>query len=166
MSSRLSDPCSGNTGGDDRVSAKDRLSVQTQHTSKAGQADSTSNSKRLQEVEIRYLEDTPIPPQAGITTRPSCSNVFDSGRLGPCERSPIRTLSEDRIHVSLRCPNQRVVIWKMIPSSLIYQCLRKRKGRESWIKLRKREQGLAQARGLLLKEVESQKPMNLLVGSF
>lgn len=33
------------------------------------------------------------------TTAPS---VFNSNRLGPCERSPIRTLSEDRIHVSLR----------------------------------------------------------------
>lgn len=48
------------------------------------------------------MEDTPAPPNAIASTRPSSSTVFDSGRLGPCERSPIRTLSEDRIHVSLR----------------------------------------------------------------
>ena len=28
--------------------------------------------------------------------------MFEAGRLDPCERSPIRTLSEDRFHVSLR----------------------------------------------------------------
>lgn len=35
-------------------------------------------------------------------TRPSSSKIFDSGRLGFGDRSPIRTLSEDRVHVSLR----------------------------------------------------------------
>ncbi|KAL0696931.1 hypothetical protein Bca4012_064111 [Brassica carinata] len=102
ISSRLSDPRPENVGSEDRVSTKERLSVQTQRTSKTCQADSSSNSKRLQEAETRYLEITPIPPQAFITTCPSSSNVFESGRLGPCERSPIRTLSEDQIHVSLR----------------------------------------------------------------
>ncbi|CAN7067084.1 unnamed protein product, partial [Brassica rapa subsp. trilocularis] len=102
ISSRLSDPRTDNAGSEGRASAKDRLSVQTQRTSKSGHSGATSNSKRLQEVEVRYLEDTPVAPQTLITTRPSSSNVFDSGRLGICERSPIRTLSEDRIHVSLR----------------------------------------------------------------
>lgn len=32
----------------------------------------------------------------------SSSNIFETCRLGPCERSPIKTLSEDRIHVSRR----------------------------------------------------------------
>lgn len=41
-------------------------------------------------------------------TRPSSSNIFESGRIGPCDRSPIRTLSEDRIHVSLRLGPLRV----------------------------------------------------------
>lgn len=39
---------------------------------------------------------------AATITRPSSSAYFDSNRLGPCGRSPIRTLSEDRVHVSLR----------------------------------------------------------------
>nr|VDC98865.1 unnamed protein product [Brassica oleracea] len=41
-------------------------------------------------------------PSIDSITRPSSSNVFEAGRLDPCERSPIRTLSEDRIHVYLR----------------------------------------------------------------
>lgn len=40
--------------------------------------------------------------QPAAITRPSSLNVFDSRRLGSFERSPIRTLSEDRLHVSLR----------------------------------------------------------------
>ncbi|KAL0790868.1 hypothetical protein Bca101_007114 [Brassica carinata] len=36
ISSRLSDPRSGNGSGEDRVSAKERLSVNTQRTSRAG----------------------------------------------------------------------------------------------------------------------------------
>ncbi|WZY82254.1 hypothetical protein YC2023_028638 [Brassica napus] len=44
-----------------------------------------------------------LPPRfIDSITRPSSSNIFETGRLGPSERSPIRTLSEDRIHVSLR----------------------------------------------------------------
>lgn len=43
----------------------------------------------------------PSPLNVSIT-RPSSSNVFDVNRLGPGDRSPIRSLSEDRIHVSLR----------------------------------------------------------------
>ncbi|KAF2611162.1 hypothetical protein F2Q70_00012989 [Brassica cretica] len=41
-------------------------------------------------------------PSIDSITRPLSSNVFEAGRLDPCERSPIRTLSEDRFHVSLR----------------------------------------------------------------
>ena len=39
---------------------------------------------------------------AAIITRPSSSNFLEDNRLRPCDRSPIRTLSEDRVHVSLR----------------------------------------------------------------
>lgn len=103
LASRLSDPRTREGTSEERTSAKERLSVHTRRTSRSMQeVSSSSQSKHLQDVEVRYLEDTPIPEAAGILNHPSSSNVFASGRLGPCERSPIRTLSEDRIHVSLR----------------------------------------------------------------
>ncbi|CAF2038742.1 unnamed protein product, partial [Brassica napus] len=83
ISSRLSDPRAGNVSGEERVSAKERLSVNTQRTSRAGNM------------------ELALPPRfIDSITRPSSSNIFETGRLGPSERSPIRTLSEDRIHVS------------------------------------------------------------------
>lgn len=100
--SRLSDPREKNPHSEERISARDRLSVNTQRTSQAGRTDSNPNSKNLHDVEIQEFEDTLALPTVNSNTRPSSSKVFDSGRLGPCERSPIRTLSEDRVHVSLR----------------------------------------------------------------
>lgn len=100
ISSRLSEPLSGNRSGEARVSAKERLSVNTQRIILAeeerGETEAVNNAS-LQGLEVALQS----PPNVSIT-RPSSSNVFDVARLGPGERSPIRSLSEDRIHVSLR----------------------------------------------------------------
>ena len=100
LDSRLSDPRSGNISSEERISAKERLSVNTRRTS--------GSEKIGKEVgppqENDKLPESPSPSTRAITaiTRPSSSTIFETGRLGICERSPIRTLSEDRIHVSLR----------------------------------------------------------------
>ncbi|KAG2320946.1 hypothetical protein Bca52824_014159 [Brassica carinata] len=97
LASRLS----GLQSSDDRVPAKERLSVQTQRILNEP-AQSNSGSRHRQEEITSPLEATRQSPALNALTRPSSSNVFDSDRLGICERSPIRTLIEDRIHVSLR----------------------------------------------------------------
>ncbi|KAL0737101.1 hypothetical protein Bca4012_013311 [Brassica carinata] len=102
LASRLSDPREISSRSDERISAKERLSVHTQRTSLIGRTESIVNSKQLHAVEIQEFEDALPVPVINSTARPSSSTVFDAGRLGPSERSPIRTLSEDRVHVSLR----------------------------------------------------------------
>lgn len=58
-----------------------------------------------QDLAPQNMELAPPPRFSDSITRPSSSNIFETCRLGPSERSPIRTLSKDRIHVSLRlCP--------------------------------------------------------------
>lgn len=63
-------------------------------------------SGRLQEVEIQYLEENLNIQASGGNTNPSSSKTPRSGSLmaqeGITDRSPIRSLSEDRVHVSLR----------------------------------------------------------------
>ncbi|KAL0896388.1 hypothetical protein Bca101_080349 [Brassica carinata] len=67
-----------------------------------------SDSGRLQEVNIQYLEDVlpfPTPPDL---MRPSNSKATAAGTSHPMdmqEGSPLRSLSEDRAHVSLRLGN-------------------------------------------------------------
>ncbi|KAL0877484.1 hypothetical protein Bca101_027189 [Brassica carinata] len=73
LASRLSDPRDFLDASEERIPVKDRLSIHTQRTSKSDLRESLSGSK-----------------------------IHQAGRIGPGERSPIRTLSEDRIHVSLR----------------------------------------------------------------
>ncbi|KAL0897012.1 hypothetical protein Bca101_080973 [Brassica carinata] len=102
LASRLSDPRSANPGSEERVPAKERLSVNTRRTATAEQTGESSNPRRIQDGGVFPLEDTHLPITMITPTRPSSSNVFESGRLGIGDRSPIRTLSEDRIHVSLR----------------------------------------------------------------
>lgn len=102
LASRLSDPRDCNSKSDERIPAKARLSVNTQRISFNGRTESKSTSKRLHDVEIQEFENTLPPPFVDSNTRPSSSKLLESGRLGPCDRSPIRTLSEDRVHVSLR----------------------------------------------------------------
>lgn len=105
-SSRLSEPNSGIERGENRVSAKGRLSVNTQRLSRSagervnGESELPVNPQSV--VALQQVEKTLPPHRLESITRPSSSNIFETGRLGPCERSPIRTLSEDRIHVSLR----------------------------------------------------------------
>ncbi|KAH0881765.1 hypothetical protein HID58_057861 [Brassica napus] len=102
IADRLSDPLGSNSKSEERICAKDRLSVHTQRTSLNERSESNSNSKHIHNVELQEVDENMHLPVINSITRPSSSNVFDSGRLGPSERSPIRTLSEDRIHVSLR----------------------------------------------------------------
>ncbi|KAG2290425.1 hypothetical protein Bca52824_050029 [Brassica carinata] len=102
IADHLSDPLGSNSKSEERICAKDRLSVHTQRTSLNERSESNSNSKHIHNVELQEVDENMHLPVINSITRPSSSNVFDSGRLGPSERSPIRTLSEDRIHVSLR----------------------------------------------------------------
>ncbi|KAH0861643.1 hypothetical protein HID58_089905, partial [Brassica napus] len=103
LASRLSDPLTQKSTSGERVPAKERLSVHTQRTSTPDLRDSLSGSKRRHEDGEIHMEENVLPVNNIINiTRPSSSTVFESGRLGPGDRSPIRTLSEDRIHVSLR----------------------------------------------------------------
>lgn len=99
--SRLSDPRSGGqVPSDERISAKERLSVNTLRTARAD----TSPPEIQQPLQLcaRTTEDIAPPCSPYISPQAPSTTVFNSGRLGPCERSPIRTLSEDRVHVSLR----------------------------------------------------------------
>lgn len=103
LASRLSDPREFIETSEERVPAKDRLSVQTPRTSNTDLRVSLSGARNQQETTTPVRGSTsPDPVHNLAITRPSSSIVFDSGRLGPGDRSPIRTLSEDRIHVSLR----------------------------------------------------------------
>ncbi|KAG2314403.1 hypothetical protein Bca52824_017525 [Brassica carinata] len=65
---------------------------------------SNSESNRLQDVEIQYLEDTLHTHVVDSASKPSGSRIPATERLSLPElpSSPIRTLSEDRLHVSLR----------------------------------------------------------------
>lgn len=100
LASRLSDPRSGNASSEDRVSAKERLSVNTVRTSRSSLAGSETLGS--QDSDSFAATESPLKMANTIITRPSSSHIFETGRLGPCERSPIRSLSEDRVHVSLR----------------------------------------------------------------
>lgn len=102
LASRLYDPHTDHGTSEERKSAKEHLSVHTSRTSNAKQGESNT-SGRLHDVEVQYLEEVVTPQvQPAAITRPSSLNVFDSRRLGSFERSPIRTLSENILHVSLR----------------------------------------------------------------
>lgn len=101
ISSRLSDP-RGNGSGEDRVSAKERLSVNTQRTIRSELEGRSNEGEQPPLLAPRNLEVSLPPRFCDSITCPSSSTIFETGRLGPGERSPIRTLSEDRIHVSLR----------------------------------------------------------------
>lgn len=98
MATRLSSPRGSRVSSEERLSAKIRLSVQTRRTSNVEAIDLPLHHDQADQ----NAEDSLQPLALYSITRPSSSNVFEYGRLGPCERSPIRTLSEDRLHVSLR----------------------------------------------------------------
>ncbi|KAJ4916303.1 Uncharacterized protein Rs2_01853 [Raphanus sativus] len=99
--SRLSDSRSGGKQlSEERVPAKERLSVNTSRTSQAGVLDSAP-AKNQQPLSSSRGEAL-LPVELYTSPHTTTPSVFNSNRLGPCERSPIRTLSEDRVHVSLR----------------------------------------------------------------
>ncbi|KAL0740222.1 hypothetical protein Bca4012_081735 [Brassica carinata] len=100
IASRLSDPRSAQVLSEERIPAKERLSVNTRRTSGL---DVLEPETAIAQAKDKSLVDS-VPGSGANTaiTRPSSSTIFVTGRLGPCERSSIRTLSEDRIHVSLR----------------------------------------------------------------
>lgn len=100
IASRLSDPRSANMSSEERLPAKERLSVNTRRTSGIDLSETEVTVAPLNDMLL--ADSSPGAEALTTVTRPSSSNIFGNGRLGPCERSPIRTLSEDRVHVSLR----------------------------------------------------------------
>lgn len=90
----------------ERRSALDRLSLPKERTPLLQDGAPNAESGRLQEVDIQYLEENLTVHLSGGNNVPSSSrhqeketpNPYDPGQ----DRSPIRTLSEDRLHVSLR----------------------------------------------------------------
>ncbi|KAJ4883127.1 Uncharacterized protein Rs2_33220 [Raphanus sativus] len=90
----------------DRRSALDRLSLPTERIPLLQDGVANSASGRLQEVDIQYLEDTTPRIQSGGSNVPSSSKTPIQDRVldydATQDRSPIRSLSEDRLHVSMR----------------------------------------------------------------
>ncbi|KAL0756358.1 hypothetical protein Bca101_094026 [Brassica carinata] len=89
-------------------STLNRLSLPTERIPLLQDGVANAESGRLQEVDIPYLEET-IPElalQSGEKSLPSSSRnppLVNLEQYDPSQdRSPIRTLSEDRLHVSLR----------------------------------------------------------------
>lgn len=104
---RLSDGEAHTTSGE-RRSALARISSPPTRVPLLHNGVANSDSGRLQEVNIQYLEEmfpyhtpeAPSGPSKPSSSRPPPNEpLIDAGML---ERSPIRTLSEDRAHVSLR----------------------------------------------------------------
>lgn len=93
------------TTSGERRSALERLSGAPTRVPLLQNGVANSDSGRLQEVNIQYLEDAlpyQTPPEH---MRPSSSKMVVAGSVQNPEEetgSPIRTLSEDRAHVSLR----------------------------------------------------------------
>ncbi|KAG5399507.1 hypothetical protein IGI04_014114 [Brassica rapa subsp. trilocularis] len=90
----------------ERRSALERLSHPKVRIPLLHDGFANSASGRLQEVDIQYLEDNLNHQTSGGSCRPSGSKdkrpIGEVDQQGFTDRSPIRSLSEDRIHVSLR----------------------------------------------------------------
>ncbi|XP_033133626.1 uncharacterized protein LOC103828963 isoform X1 [Brassica rapa] len=108
----------GNRGqfSTDRPSAKTRLSLPSNGKSRLGNQANSTGSSRLQDIEIQYLEEVIQPVGPGTITRASGSRPPGDPGSPPGERSPIRTLSEDRRHVSLRLGPQPLPLQYDSPS--------------------------------------------------
>ncbi|KAH0855318.1 hypothetical protein HID58_013784 [Brassica napus] len=132
IASRLSDPRSDHGEGrssalarlslpqsEERRPSKERLSSNTQSEERLSARQDSRKELIVRNVPLLQNEEENIPERnytqnlttvypsqnvacAAIITRPSSSNFLEDNRLRPCDRSPIRTLSEDRVHVSLR----------------------------------------------------------------
>ncbi|KAL0854044.1 hypothetical protein Bca101_059196 [Brassica carinata] len=86
----------------DRLPVKERLSLPSNGKQKLVQQGNSTGSSKLQDIEIQYLEEIMEPPRQESISRPSGSRLHGIPRSPTDEESPIRTLSEDRRHVSLR----------------------------------------------------------------
>lgn len=90
----------------ERRSALERISSPTERVPLLVNGIANSDSGRLQEVNIQYFEDTMSPHLIQSISRPSSSKnppaVQSAPRSVAQNVSPIRSLSEDRRHVSLR----------------------------------------------------------------
>lgn len=90
----------------ERRSALDRLSLPKDRVPLLQDGIANADSGRLQEVDMQYLEENLTVHLSGGSNIPSSSRhqsnanqeLYDPSQ----DRSPIRTLSEDRLHVSLR----------------------------------------------------------------
>ncbi|KAL0796768.1 hypothetical protein Bca101_068145 [Brassica carinata] len=81
----------GDAKSEERLPASERLSVQTQKIKR----EEENNSDPLHTENQMTLFPSQNVESAATITRPSSSLFFDANRLGPCERSPIRSLSEE-----------------------------------------------------------------------
>ncbi|CAF2105456.1 unnamed protein product, partial [Brassica napus] len=92
-------------GAGDRRPARERLSGQPTRVPLLHNGVANLDSGRLQEMNIQYLEDT-LPPVSGGLSLGSSSRAqtFNFGTVNEAlhGNSPIRSLSEDRLHVALR----------------------------------------------------------------
>ncbi|KAG2301147.1 hypothetical protein Bca52824_029798 [Brassica carinata] len=95
-----------NPTSQDRRSALDRLSLPKERVPLLLDGAANADSGRLQEVDIQYLDETMPLHQSGGSNVPSSSKIPAQERAkeydASQDRSPIRSLSEDRLHVSLR----------------------------------------------------------------
>ncbi|CAA7017072.1 unnamed protein product [Microthlaspi erraticum] len=86
----------------ERRSVLERLSLPYHkgHTHSLGELNTTSD--RLQDIEIRYMGEATQVHRSGNSDLPSSPRHPRSALEDTLARSPIRSLSEDRLHVSLR----------------------------------------------------------------
>lgn len=94
----------GSARSSQRRSAHDRLSLPSPRIPLLQDGVANSESGRLQEVPIQVLEDnSPLLSSGGLpSSSRKPSTPSGEARNSFLNRSPIRTLSEDRLHVSLR----------------------------------------------------------------
>ncbi|KAG2306606.1 hypothetical protein Bca52824_026354 [Brassica carinata] len=95
----------GGTAPQGRKSALERLSLSGERLPLLQDGVANAASGRLQEVNFQMMEEN-LPLSAGAKSFSSSSMHLSQQERTPqqgiTDRSPIRTLSEDRIHVSLR----------------------------------------------------------------
>ncbi|CAH8301123.1 unnamed protein product, partial [Eruca vesicaria subsp. sativa] len=84
----------------------DRISLPKERVPLLHEGTANAESGRLQEVDIQYLDETLPIFQSGASNVPSSSKntaqEHEQDYDATQDRSPIRSLSEDRLHVSLR----------------------------------------------------------------
>lgn len=93
------------TPAGERRSALERISGEPDRVPLLRNGVANSDSGRLQEVNIQYLEDAlpyKTPPGSMVPSTSKAAVAGSSNSQAARGESPIRTLSEDRAHVSLR----------------------------------------------------------------